>query len=139
MKKSGIVMTFGVFDLIHDGHRHLFTDARKLGTELVVVLATDSIVNALKGNFPVNSFLQRAKNLKREALADIIIPGDEILDSWTAVTKYNPDTIVLGYDQTKLAKSLEKFIKKNLLSTKIIKIKPYKGKILHSSVIKVKM
>jgi glycerol-3-phosphate cytidylyltransferase-like family protein len=104
-----------------------------LGEKIIVALAPDNAVKSLKGHYPVNSFSERLKNLERESIADEIVSGDEISGNWTAIFKYNPDIIALGYDQTKLQKSLEKFISKNRLSIKLIKISPYTDKSLHSS------
>ena len=36
------VMATGVFDIIHLGHIHYLTESKKLGDELVVVVARDS-------------------------------------------------------------------------------------------------
>lgn len=45
-----IVLTNGVFDLIHAGHVLLLETAARLGTKLVVALNTDASVRRLKGH-----------------------------------------------------------------------------------------
>lgn len=132
-------MAFGVFDLLHDGHRHFFSEAKKLGDKLIVVLATDNTVKMLKNHLPINSFNKRLENLKKESLVDEVILGDEVLDSWTAIPKYKPDTMAIGYDQTELEKSLKKFITKNLLSIRLVKISPHKDGVIHSSTFRSKV
>ena len=42
------VMASGVFDIVHPGHIHYLTEARKLGDELFVVVASDAIVERRK-------------------------------------------------------------------------------------------
>ena len=41
------VMASGVFDLLHSGHLHFLEEAKKLGDELVVVVATSCMIRAL--------------------------------------------------------------------------------------------
>jgi len=38
------VMATGVFDILHLGHLHFLMEAKSLGDELVVVVATDATV-----------------------------------------------------------------------------------------------
>ena len=54
MTKQKKVMTFGTFDGVHQGHENLLTQAKKLGNELIVVVAQDATVLKLKGK---NCFL----------------------------------------------------------------------------------
>ena len=42
------VMASGVFDIIHPGHIHYLEEARKLGDELVVVVASDKVAGERK-------------------------------------------------------------------------------------------
>ncbi|MCJ2563189.1 MAG: adenylyltransferase/cytidyltransferase family protein, partial [Candidatus Thermoplasmatota archaeon] len=42
------VMASGVFDLLHTGHLHYLEEAKKLGDELIVVVARDSTVRKEK-------------------------------------------------------------------------------------------
>ena len=41
-------MATGVFDLLHPGHIYFLTEARRLGDELVVVVARDSTARKFK-------------------------------------------------------------------------------------------
>ena len=43
------VMAFGTFDVLHPGHHFYLEQARKLGDNLVVVVARDANVKKLKG------------------------------------------------------------------------------------------
>jgi len=42
------VMATGVFDILHVGHIYFLEEAKKLGDELVVVIATDHIAEKVK-------------------------------------------------------------------------------------------
>lgn len=128
-----MVMVFGVFDVIHDGHRHFLREAKKLGDALVVALALDSSVVMLKKRQPKNTFAKRAENLRKEMLADKIIAGDENLNTWRVVEKNKPNVIVLGYDQKNMAEALAGFLAGAKNPARLEFIKPFKDGSLHSS------
>ena len=44
------VLVFGSFDLLHEGHKHFFNEAKKLGNTLYVVVAKDSSIKSFKGH-----------------------------------------------------------------------------------------
>jgi len=54
------VMATGVFDLLHPGHIHYLTEAKKLGDELVVVVARTSTAERFKHR-PIVSEAQRVE------------------------------------------------------------------------------
>jgi len=91
------VMATGVFDLLHPGHLHYLTESRKLGDELVVVIARDSTVKKLKREPVVNeeSRRQMVESLKP---VDRAVLGSTT-DMYDTVEKVRPDVIALGYDQ----------------------------------------
>lgn len=131
------VMVFGVFDLLHNGHRHFLSEAKRLGTKLIVVLAKDIVVQKLKGKLPRHSLSKRRQNLEAEKLADEVVTGDKKVGSWNVIRKNLPDVIALGYDQKELSKSLEDFLAENNCHIPMIFIKPYEKGALHSSVLVV--
>jgi FAD synthetase len=90
-------MATGVFDLLHPGHLHYLTESRKLGDELVVVIARDSTVKKLKREPVVNeeSRRQMVESLKP---VDRAVLGSTT-DMYDTVEKVRPDVIALGYDQ----------------------------------------
>ncbi len=128
-------MVFGVFDVLHDGHRFLLTEAKKLGDKLIAVLPPDSIVLKLKGRPARNLLPERITNLEALKLADLALAGDEELGAWNVIRKHKPDIIALGYDQKDLAFSIAKFLQQNNLSVEQVFIKPFAGGKIHSSVI----
>lgn len=47
-----VVMTNGVFDILHAGHVSYLANARKLGDRLIVAVNSDASTKRLKGGFP---------------------------------------------------------------------------------------
>jgi rfaE bifunctional protein nucleotidyltransferase chain/domain len=69
-----VVLTNGVFDLLHPGHRHYLGFAGKLGDALFVALNSDASVKRLKGpTRPVEDELTRAAALARLPEVDTIV------------------------------------------------------------------
>lgn len=133
------VMVFGVFDIIHEGHRYFLRNAKNLGSELVVVVATDSSVQTLKKVPSHHSLQERIANLESEKIADAVVAGDEHIGNWDIISKYQPDIIALGYDQENLADALDSFIQKTKSRIKIMRIEPYDDGSLHSSMLRKKL
>lgn len=68
-----LTLVTGVFDVLHQEHRHFLEKAKQTADLLLVGLESDVRVRAMKGEGrPVNSALVRQKNLKRWDLADFI-------------------------------------------------------------------
>jgi len=68
-----VVLTNGVFDLLHTGHLHFLQQARAQGDALVVALNGDASVRALKGPArPVQTEEQRAYALGALACVDAV-------------------------------------------------------------------
>ena len=91
------VMATGVFDLLHIGHLHYLEEARDMGDELVVVVATDETVRQRKHS-PI-----MPEETRRELVA-ALKPVDRAVvghsgDMFRIVEELQPDVIALGYDQ----------------------------------------
>jgi D-glycero-beta-D-manno-heptose 1-phosphate adenylyltransferase len=68
-----VVLTNGVFDLLHTGHLYYLQNARALGDALFIALNGDASVRALKGPLrPVQSEEQRAYALAALACVDAV-------------------------------------------------------------------
>ena len=140
MKEVGkIVMVFGVFDIIHDGHRHFLNEAKKNGQKLVAVLPPDAVVNEMKGRFPLHSLTERIHNLKAESIVDKVISGDNIIRSWGVINIERPDVIALGYDQEILKKALESEQARFPWNLEFVTITPYKDISMHSNALRKKL
>jgi rfaE bifunctional protein nucleotidyltransferase chain/domain len=69
-----VVLTNGVFDLLHTGHLFYLKKARALGDALIIALNADSSVRALKGpTRPVQTEEQRAYALAALECVDAIV------------------------------------------------------------------
>jgi FAD synthetase len=140
MKETGkTVMVFGVFDIIHDGHRHFLNEAKKLGQEIVAVLPQDAVVNEMKGRFPLHSLTERIHNLEAESIVDKVISGDNIIRSWNIINMERPDVIALGYDQVTLKNALESERTKFPWNLELVTISPYRDTSLHSNTLREKL
>jgi rfaE bifunctional protein nucleotidyltransferase chain/domain len=69
-----VVLTNGVFDLLHTGHLYYLQKARELGDALFIALNSDASVRSLKGPLrPVQDELQRAYALGALSCTDAIL------------------------------------------------------------------
>jgi D-glycero-beta-D-manno-heptose 1-phosphate adenylyltransferase len=95
-----VVLTNGVFDLLHTGHLYYLQRARALGDSLIVALNGDASVRALKGPLrPVQSAPERAFALASLACVDAVI----IFDTPRLTAEINalrPDVYCKGGDYT---------------------------------------
>ncbi len=105
-----VVLTGGVFDLLHEGHLLLLSEAKKLGDVLIVVIATDETVLKNKKRYPINNEKERVNIINSIKHVDLGVIGDKT-DFLKVVEKFKPDLIVLGHDQTLDEKMLERNIK----------------------------
>ena len=69
-----VVLTNGVFDLLHTGHLHYLQQARALGDALFIALNSDQSVKQLKGPLrPVQTEAERAYALASLACVDAVL------------------------------------------------------------------
>ena len=96
-----LVMTNGVFDLLHRGHVAYLEAARAQGASLVVAVNSDASVQGLnKGeDRPLNGLDDRMAVLAGLAAVDLVVPfdGDTPRDLIVAA---KPDVLVKGGDYT---------------------------------------
>ncbi|HTT35295.1 MAG TPA: adenylyltransferase/cytidyltransferase family protein [Thermoplasmata archaeon] len=91
------VMATGVFDLLHPGHLYFLQEARKLGDELVVVVARDQTARRLKRE-PYLPELMRRQMVEALKPVDRAVLGSSN-DIYQTVVDLKPAVIALGYDQ----------------------------------------
>jgi rfaE bifunctional protein nucleotidyltransferase chain/domain len=93
-----VVLTNGVFDLLHPGHVRYLQDARREGDALIVAVNSDRSVRAIKGpTRPVNPEGERAEVLAALACVDAVVVFDED-DPQQIITRLRPDVLVKGAD-----------------------------------------
>ncbi len=96
------VMVFGSFDPLHEGHRSLFRQAKRLGERLIVVVARDANIRRLKQREPRADEQTRLEAVKNEPLVDWAVLGAPE-DFFSVIERERPDVLLLGYDQTTFA------------------------------------
>ncbi len=93
-----LVLTNGVFDILHVGHTRYLSQARALGDVLLVAVNDDASVRALKGpERPILPLVERAEMLAALASVDYVVPFSETTAS-TVVAALEPDLYVKGGD-----------------------------------------
>lgn len=93
-----VVLSGGVFDIIHPGHIHTLNSAKELGDVLVVVVATDKTAKKMKKRTPLHSQEQRKILVNALSVVDWSVVGHEG-DIFKTVEMIKPEIIALGYDQ----------------------------------------
>lgn len=92
------VITYGTFDLFHEGHYRLLQRAKALGDYLIVGVTTEKYDMERGKLNVVDSLTERIENVRRTGFADEIIieevPGQKVSD----VQKYHIDVFTVGSD-----------------------------------------
>lgn len=95
MKK---VITYGTYDLLHQGHINLLRRAKELGDFLIVGVTNDNF-DRERGKLNVcNNVLERVEAVKATGLADQIIIEDYFGQKIDDVQKYDVDIFAIGSD-----------------------------------------
>ena len=95
MKK---VITYGTFDLFHQGHYNLLKRARELGDYLIVGVTTEHFDEARGKVNVIDSIMDRIENVKKTGFADMIIVEDHEGQKIEDIQKYGVDIFTLGSD-----------------------------------------
>lgn len=95
-KKIKVVITGGVFDVLHIGHIVTLTEAKKHGDVLVVAVARDEHIRK-KGREPLHNLEYRKLMVETLKPVDVAISGFD--DPKKMIELVKPDVIVYGYDQ----------------------------------------
>ena len=92
------VITYGTFDLLHQGHINILKRAKALGDYLIVGV-TGEDYDISRGKLNVSqSLTERIENVKSTGLADFIIVEEYMGQKVRDIKKYNVDTFVIGSD-----------------------------------------
>lgn len=95
MKK---VITYGTYDLLHQGHINLLRRAKELGDYLIVGVTSDSFDQG-RGKLNVrNNVLERVEAVKATGYADEVIIEDYLGQKIDDIQKYDVDVFAIGSD-----------------------------------------
>lgn len=94
------VITYGTFDLFHEGHYKLLERARQLGDYLIVGVTTEEYDQARGKLSVVDSLPTRIENVKKTGFADEIIVEESRGQKFRDIKKYNIDIFTVGSDWT---------------------------------------
>ena len=108
MKK---VITYGTYDLLHQGHINLLRRAKELGDYLIVGVTSDSFDRG-RGKLNVrNNVLERVEAVKATGYADEVIIEEYVGQKIDDIQKYNVDIFAIGSDWEGLFDYLNEFAK----------------------------
>lgn len=92
------VITYGTYDLLHQGHINLLRRAKELGNYLIVGVTSDSFDRG-RGKLNVrNNVLERVEAVKATGYADEVIIEDYVGQKIDDIQKYNVDIFAIGSD-----------------------------------------
>ena len=120
-KSIKVVLTGGVYDIIHPGHIHTLKNSKQEGDLLIVSIARDNRVIKIKGRKPINNERRRTILVSSIRYVDFTLLGSKG-DIFGVVKKIKPNIITIGYDQTHQISELRRRVKINNLNIKIKKL-----------------
>ena len=91
------VITYGTYDLFHEGHYRLLKRAKQLGDYLIVGLSTNEF-NAIKNKKCYFSYEERKRLLEAIRYVDLVIPEESWEQKASDIKLYQIDTFVIGDD-----------------------------------------
>lgn len=128
MKK---VITYGSFDLFHEGHYKLLQRAKELGDYLIVGVTTEQYDETRGKLNIIDSLDERIENVRKTGLVDKIIVEDHMGQKVEDIQKYGVDIFTVGSDWVGAFDYLEDYCKvvylertKNVSST-MLRTKQY--------------
>lgn len=120
------VITYGTFDLFHQGHYNILKRAKEEGDYLVVAVTGESY-DTERGKLSVqDSLATRIENVKKTGFADLVIVEEYLGQKIQDIIKYDIDVLVIGSDWKGKFDHLSKYCEikylertKNISSTQI--------------------
>lgn len=92
------VITYGTFDLFHEGHYRLLERAKALGDYLIVGVTTEAYDETRGKLNVIDSLMTRIENVRKTGFADEIIIEESSGQKFSDIKKYNIDIFTVGSD-----------------------------------------
>lgn len=92
------VITYGTYDLLHQGHINLLRRAKELGDYLIVGVTSDSYDQGRGKLNTRNNVLERVEAVKATGYADEVIIEDYVGQKIDDIQKYDVDIFAIGSD-----------------------------------------
>ena len=105
------VITYGTFDLFHEGHYKLLQRAKALGDYLIVGVTTEHFDEARGKVNVIDPILERIENVRKTGFADEIIVEDHVGQKIEDIQKYGIDIFTVGSDWVGTFDYLNQFCK----------------------------
>ncbi len=94
------VITYGTFDLFHEGHYRLLKRAKALGDYLIVGVTTEAYDKARGKLNVVDSLMTRIENVKKSGFADEILIEETQGQKVNDIRKFRVNIFAIGSDWT---------------------------------------
>lgn len=94
------VITYGTYDLFHEGHYRLLQRAKQLGDYLIVGVTTEDYDRTRGKLNVIDSLMTRIENVKKTGFADEIIIEESSGQKFRDIQKYQIDIFTVGSDWT---------------------------------------
>ena len=130
-----IVMCAGTFDIIHSGHLYYFSEAKKYGDKLIVVVSRDETAEKFKGKKPLHNEKKRLESVRMHKIVDEAVLG-KLGNIFNIIEDIKPNVICLGYDQKVQKQELEDELKKRGIKAEVIRVGAYMQHVYKSSKLK---
>ncbi len=119
------VLAFGTFDLLHPGHLSYLKQAKKLGDQLIVIIARGVNVRKFKHKATVFDAEQRRALVQELKMVDRAVLGFKD-DIYKSVVRFKPDVIAMGYDQQPSTTEVRRELAQRGLFPRIVRCKAFK-------------
>lgn len=92
------IITYGTFDLFHEGHYRLLQRAKQLGDYLIVGVTTEEYDQTRGKLNVIDSLMTRIENVRKSGFADEIIIEESQGQKFRDIKKYQVDIFTVGSD-----------------------------------------
>ena len=92
------VITYGTFDLFHEGHYRLLQRAKQLGDYLIVGVTTEEYDQTRGKLNVIDPLVTRIENVKKTGFADEVIIEEAAGQKFRDIQKYQIDIFTVGSD-----------------------------------------